>query len=265
MSQISAHKLIKKVSGNNPNFITGKFVVPTKNIKIPDVVKVCGKYEVKSSIDFSLTKMDPFILRFLVSLGLNSSQMKDCFSKNEITILNQTKKLKTFLISVFGKEKIDTEYNKIFQKEETIVFQMSCRYKDILRMSLGKHIVSCRNIFSGSENWKTLRLANDPITGICFVRDKHGDFIWRNIFRILHDKDNKPYLLFNNRSYGNEKYKIALDSAISKNPFIFGPKVVKHDAYRKHGSIILKRFDNDEICDYNDEIVCGYQESSFFS
>jgi len=203
----SAQKLLKELQSS--------CCIPKNNTKVKEFKDICGKYILENAEVFSYRflperyrELYESIVSAIIICSEDSTNIIHPFSLMKTIVLKsgREEKVKTLLISIFGKKDIDEIYNLLIQKKENLVFEISCKYKDILRMSLSKHFDSCRNLISGGWSHLAVKAAKDPISGIVYIRDKRGDFIWRNCFSLVkNDQLNKVCLFFNATHFGNAK------------------------------------------------------------
>jgi len=109
----------------------------------------------------------------------SSSKCKDCKSVGKIDVLQR------FMHQV--RANLD------------IKFELTCRYKDLLRMADSKHYYSC------FENWRgvqILRYLASPDACLVVVRDSKGDFSSRALVRLM-KRTTGEIVLGINRMYGN--------------------------------------------------------------
>lgn len=80
-----------------------------------------------------------------------------------------------------------------------IEFEISVRYKDIMRMADSQHFESC---FANWRGGQKLRFLADNCIGLALIRDSKGDFQSRSIIRLLNNHAG-DIVLACNRVYGN--------------------------------------------------------------
>ena len=84
---------------------------------------------------------------------------------------------------------------------QTVKFKISCRHKDLLRLSETKHYSSCFKQWRGIQQ---LRYLADPDIGVVFVPDASGKYLWRALVRLVIDpKDQSKFALAFYKAYGN--------------------------------------------------------------
>lgn len=88
---------------------------------------------------------------------------------------------------------------KVFRSNAEVKFELSCRYKDLLRMADTKHYASCLAQWRGIQK---LRYLANPDVAIVFIRDSKGDFVARCLVRLLKTESGELVLGLN-RMYGN--------------------------------------------------------------
>jgi len=93
------------------------------------------------------------------------------------------------------------EISKIGNLLQTVKFKISCRHKDLLRLSETKHYTSCFKQWRGIQQ---LRYLADPDIGVVFVPDASGKYLWRALVRLIIDpQDSSKFALVFYKAYGN--------------------------------------------------------------
>jgi len=100
---------------------------------------------------------------------------------------------------------------------QSVEFELSVRYKDLLRMSDTQHFVSC---FRGWRGGQKLRFLADNCIALVLIRDSKGDFKSRSIVRLLETED-KKIVLGCNRIYGNGLSMDIISSGLSGKIQVF--------------------------------------------
>ena len=100
--------------------------------------------------------------------------------------LSKSKKLENEVISETGKLLM------------SVTFKLSCRHKDLLRLSETKHYRSCFNRWRGVQQ---LRFLADPDIGVLYVPDASGKYLWRTLVRLM--LHNSKHVLLTYKTYGN--------------------------------------------------------------
>lgn len=98
-----------------------------------------------------------------VSSYLTQLLRKNMFSDTQINLA----------VGIFGEGLIDQ------------VYTITCKPKDILRMSLTKHFSSCRALDDGDYSTDCLQFAVQPLWGLVVVKDRGGQFLGRQQLKIF--------------------------------------------------------------------------------
>lgn len=100
---------------------------------------------------------------------------------------------------------------------QSVEFELSVRYKDLLRMADTKHFDSC---FASWRGGQKLRFLADNCIAIALIRDSKGDFKSRSIVRLL-ETEEKEIVLGCNRVYGNGLSMEILSSGLAGKIRVF--------------------------------------------
>lgn len=117
---------------------------------------------------------------------------------------------------------------------QTVEFELSVRYKDLLRMADTNHFDSC---FASWRGGQKLRYLADNCIAIALIRDSKGDFQSRSLVRLL-EADNKEVVLGCNRIYGNGLTMDILASGLAGKIRVFS---IDNDHYIGRDEIVALR------------------------
>lgn len=131
-----------------------------------------------------------------------------------------------------------SEIGKFIKKES---FKLSCRHKDILRISESNHFHSCFNSWRGIQK---LRYLADPDIAVLYIPDKSGKFIWRALVRLIFNPLEKGYALFLYKWYGNTDIHSVIYTLSDVYPVFIGYNAAIVDKIKKDAFLIYSKLEN---------------------
>lgn len=145
-------------------------------------------------------------------------------------------------------------YGKLTVKEH---FRISCRHKDILRMSDTTHFNSCY-ASKGGNNHQPLRFLADPDLAIVYTVDKAGNFVSRFILKLAINSESAenskgvvpPYCYVIFPLYGNCNILSILYKLQEDLPIFIGDSCKSESLYEGGPPVFLK-----SVTTYNNPII----------
>lgn len=155
--------------------------------------------------------LEEFIFKYPI---LNLSSVQDQISMP--TLYNIWKnlginrpKFSRWLVKTGVPEKTVAQFfEKLAKESNSYSMELSCRHKDIFRMSNTRHFTSCLKEGNGHDDSKMWHALNSNMA-LLYKKDAKGDMIWRiTVFSIVSDE--KPALLLTNEHGNVDKSKVAV-------------------------------------------------------
>ena len=99
----------------------------------------------------------------------------------------------------------EAEVSEFLNNFQLLNIQISIRTKDFFASVTSKHIQSCLSP-GGINSYATEKMAEDPTTAVCLIRDRAGHILGRHWIRIVENRtlDSKTLHYYSYKVYGNK-------------------------------------------------------------